>query len=165
MEAGLIVFGVDPGLAGALSVFAHGRLRYVRDMPTLEVGGGTVRRKADAAGIAAIVREWRAEFGPDHELAVIERVAAMPKQGSASTFSLGHSAGTVEAVFLALGCPVEFVTPQAWKKAAGVGADKASSIARATMRWPDLSDLWRRKKDDGRAEAALIGWHGWERFA
>lgn len=54
---------------------------------------------------------------------------------------------------------------QAWKKAAGVGADKATSLARATMRWPDLSDLWRRKKDDGRAEAALIGWHGWERFA
>ena len=161
----MLVYGVDPGLTGAISVFAHGRLRDVADMPVLELGAGKVRRKLDGAGLAAILRGWRAQYGPDHEVAVIERVAAMPAQGSASTFSLGHSAGVIDGVMLAMGCPVEYVAPQAWKRAVGVGADKATSLARATLLWPELSDLWRRKRDDGRAEAALIGWHGWHAWA
>lgn len=161
----MVIYGVDPGLTGAIALFVNGDLWEVRDMPVLHIGGGTVKRKADAAGLAAIVREWRAQVGVDHELAVIERVAAMPQQGVASVFSLGHSAGVAESVMLAIGIPVDFVTPAAWKRAMGIGADKGTARARATLRWPSMASHWQRVKDHGRAEAALIGRHGWERFA
>lgn len=161
----MIVYGIDCGLTGAVSVFVNGELMAVRDMPTRELGGGKVKRKACAAGLAALIREWRAQFGPDAELAVIEQVAAMPGQGVSSMFSLGHSAGVAEAVFLALGISVEHVTPGAWKRAAGLSADKGHARGKASMRWPSMAGEWQRVKDHGRAEAALIGAYGYRLFA
>ena len=161
----MMIYGIDPGVTGAISVMVNGDLLDVRDMPTREEGSGTVKRRACAAGLAAIVREWRVQFGPDAELAVIERVAAMPQQGVASVFSLGHSAGVAESVMLALGVPVEMVTPASWKRAAGIGAEKATARARATTTWPSMAAQWQRAKDHGRAESALIAAHGYRKFA
>jgi crossover junction endodeoxyribonuclease RuvC len=61
----------------------------------------------------------------------------------------------------AAGLPIAFLTPPAWKRAVGIppGKDGAKDAARgeAIRRWPDKSALFARVKDDGRAEAALIG--------
>jgi crossover junction endodeoxyribonuclease RuvC len=162
----VIVYGVDPGLTGALSVFINGELREVRDMPVRDTGStGKTKRKVCAAGLAALVRDWRARFGPDAEMAVIESVAAMPGQGVSSMFSLGHSCGAIEAAFLALGVSVQFVTPGAWKRAAGLSADKGHARGMASLRWPSMAGEWQRVKDHGRAEAALIGAYGHKAFA
>lgn len=161
----MIVYGIDPGLTGAISVFVNGELRDVRDMPTRELGSGTVKRKVCAAGLAATIREWRTQYGPDAELGVIEQVAAMPKQGVSSVFSLGHSAGVAESALLALGVSVEFVTPAKWKRAAGLSSDKAHARGKAILRWPSMAGQWQRAKDHGRAEAALIGAYGHGAFA
>ncbi len=161
----MILYGLDPGLTGAIALAVNGALIDVRDLPVRMEGGGMVKRRIDSAGLAAIVREWRAQLGVDSEMAVIERVSAMPRQGSASTFSLGHTAGAVEAVMLALGCPVEFVAPAAWKRAAGLGRDKADSRARASLIYPAQAGFWTRAKDHGRAEAALLARYGWDRLA
>lgn len=161
----VILYGLDPGVTGAIAVVVNGELRDVRDLPVRIEGGGTVKRRVDAAGLAAIVRDWRSQYGPDSETAMIERVGAMPGQGVASVFSLGHTAGAVEAVMLALGCPVEFVVPAVWKRAAGLGANKADSRARASLLYPAHAGQWSRVKDHGRAEAVLIARHGWDRRA
>lgn len=49
--------------------------------------------------------------------ACIELVHSMPKQGVASSFSFGKSAGYWEGMFDALQIPYMFATPQAWQKA------------------------------------------------
>lgn len=162
----MIVIGIDPGTTGALACLVNGELRGVEDMPVRTVGGSArVQRKVCAAGMASIIRHWRSQYGPDAELAVIEMVAAMPAQGVASVFSLGHSAGAIEGALLAMGCPVEFVAPRKWKGRYGLGNDKGASRAKASLLYPDFAGQWRRVKDDGRAEAVLIGAFGAKVFA
>lgn len=161
----MIVFGVDPGLTGALAVLINGRLVDVADLPVREEGGGTVKRRLDAAVLAAMVREVRRQHGVDSELAVIERVGAMPKQGVASVFSLGHTAGVIEATMLALGVPVEFADPVRWKRLAGLGKDKSDARAKASLLYPEQAGFWRLKGQHNRAEAALIARYGWGNLA
>jgi hypothetical protein len=53
-----------------------------------------------------------------------------------------------------------FLTPSTWKRIADIppGAEhKDVARTRAIARWPAQSDLFRRKADVDRAEAALIG--------
>lgn len=80
----------------------------------------------------------------------------MPKQGVSSSFKFGRSLGLVEGVCDGLGIPVQWVTPNRWKKAMRLGADKEASRQLAIRRWPEQAALFARKKDHGRAEAALI---------
>lgn len=159
----MLIYGVDCGVTGAVAVIQNGELVGIADLPVRQEGSGTVKRRIDPAGLAAIVRDWRARCGVDSELAVIERVAAMPKQGSASTFSLGHSAGAIEAVFAALGCPIEYVAPATWKRAAGISRDKADSRAKASLLFPAHAGNWLRARDHNRAEAVLLAAYGWKR--
>lgn len=50
---------------------------------------------------------------------VVERVHAMPCDGSASAFAFGENFGALQGVLAALGIPYRFVTPQAWQKKVG----------------------------------------------
>ena len=56
--------------------------------------------------------------------------------------------------------PMFEVRPAEWKAALNLGTSKSASRERAMMQWPDDADQWRRARDDGRAEAALIAWYG-----
>lgn len=138
------IIGVDPGLKGAIAFFfpEHGRL-CAEDMP---VANGDV----DAATLAARIQQ----LGPT--VAIVEGVHAMPKQGTASTFKFGKGYGTVLGVLATLGVPTHIVAPTAWKRHFKLNSDKDASRALALRFWPARSDLFGRKKDDGRAEAALI---------
>ena len=53
------------------------------------------------------------------------------------------------------------IAPPSWKRAVGIapGKEGAKDAARseAIRRWPNKAQLFARIKDDGRAEAALIG--------
>lgn len=159
----MLTIGVDPGLSGAIAVCVNGVLREVADLPTVLVGGGSVKRQIDPAALAAIIRDWRARYGVDSEMAAIERVASRPKQGVASVFSLGHSAGIIAGVVAALGVPSAMVAPQVWKRAYMLGKDKAEARAMASGLFPDHAGKWARVKDDGRAEAALLARYAfWE---
>lgn len=157
----MLTYGIDPGLSGAVSVALDGVVRDVRDMPTVQTSAGTVRRQVDPAGLAAVIREWRAAYGVDAEWAVIERVAARPGQGVASVFSFGHSAGCAAGVIAALGIPHELAAPQTWKRAFALGRDKSEARAVASRLCPQLAGQWARVRDDGRAEAALMAIYGW----
>ena len=140
------VLGVDPGLDGAIALLGDGFLA-VRDMPT---AGELKRRVVVAAEAAGIIRAWT----PD--IAVIERVHAMPKQGVTSSFRFGQALGTIEGVLGALLIPIEYVTPQSWKKHFRLSANKDDARLRAIQTWPRIADELRRKKDADRAEALLI---------
>ena len=82
----------------------------------------------------------------------------MPRQGLASTFKFGKGYGTLIGVLAALERPVVRVAPTTWTKALKVGPDKDAHRMRAMETWPQHSGLFSRKKDDGRADAALIAY-------
>ena len=80
----------------------------------------------------------------------------MPGQGVTSMFSFGRSLGILEGTLAGLDIPYTLVTPQVWKKAMGANASKDGAREMAMRLWPSKSELFKRKKDDGRAEAALL---------
>ena len=156
-----VVIGVDPGLTGALAIMVDGYLQHVADMP-VAAGAGTSSNRVQAVELADILEDWMLRFHQPGKscVAVVEQVAAMPKQGVHSVFSLGHSLGVIEAVLLTSRIGVEWVTPSKWKKAMALGDDKKASRAMAQRLYPAASDRFKRVKDDGRAEAVLIA-HWW----
>lgn len=144
----MIVLGFDPGLTGAVARLDPLSLT-VTDMPTCD---GWL----DEHTLAALVN------GAGADLAVIEIQQAYPKQGLSSAFKTGQNYGTLLTV-IALAClPIQKVTAAKWTAALHVGADKDTHRRRAMDLWPSQAALFARKKDDGRADAALIALWGLE---
>jgi len=88
---------------------------------------------------------------------LIERAQAMPKQGASSGFKYGRAVGAIEAVIACCAIPLTIVEPSMWKKFHALrGGDKEAGRQRALQLFPSAHALLARKKDHGRAEAALI---------
>ncbi len=153
-----MIIGIDPGKGGALVLLAEdgGFVDHLL-MPTMKVGKST---RVNGAAIGAWVRAKR-ELYPGRLHAFLERVASMPKQGVASTFSFGHAAGTVEGVIAGAGIPLTLVSPAEWKKSAKlIGTLKDAARSRAIQLYPDLRNLDAIGKGQAIADAILIGRHG-----
>lgn len=151
----MIILGCDPGLTGALAVIdtAGPRLIGVMDMPVLDFGTKT-RRIVDARAVA----EWAATF--DAACAIVEHAQPRQGEGVMGAFMLGKMSGGLESAVAASGLPMHYATPASWKAKAGlIKADKKRSLdlARGLFGSPDA---FRRVKDHGRAEAALLAWFG-----
>jgi hypothetical protein len=138
------VIAIDPGAVSGAYAYTAGGFFTAGDLPVVD-------GQVDAAALAQFVRD---HVGP--ELAVVERVGAMPKQGVASTFRFGKAAGIIEGVLAGAGIPIHYVAPQTWKKHFRLsGTDKEKSRALAIQRHPTVQGL-HLKKHHGRAEALLM---------
>jgi crossover junction endodeoxyribonuclease RuvC len=149
------IIGIDPGLTGAIAILEPDGKLTVHDMPTVEVRRHRkLKREINSAVLAGILT--------GHQLAraFVERVGAMPGQGVSSVFAFGRSTGIVEGILAARLIPVTYVAPQTWRKDQAVRAGKDGSRLRASELLPGYAVEWRRAKDDGRAEAALIALWG-----
>jgi crossover junction endodeoxyribonuclease RuvC len=149
------ILAIDIGVSGAIALLtAEGQLLEVHDMPVLN-DGPAGRRAVNAPLLAEIVYRSHATA------AFIEFVGARPGEGAVGAFAFGRSRGVVEGVLGAAGIPAQHFAPAAWKRAVGIkpGREGAKDAARAEAlrRWPSHAALFARVKDDGRAEAALIG--------
>jgi len=91
-------------------------------------------------------------------VAVIERVGSRPGEAPSFAFQFGRGVGMVEGVLAALHVPTDYVTPQQWQKAVGARDGKDGNRQRAAELFPAYAHLFARKKDDGRADAALMAW-------
>ena len=140
--------GIDPGLSGALVILEDGQpIEWMR-MPTYMVGKSN---RVNGAAVASFIKQTNVDF------AIIELVHAMPKQGVASVFTFGHACGTVMGVLAALEIPVSVITPQEWKKRAGlIGKDKDASRSKALELWPHWRVLDKKGEGQAMADAALI---------
>ena len=148
----MIVIAIDPGLSGAIAVFIDDVLVAVVDMPTHELTrNNKTKRQISASGLAAIFRDYK----PDY--VVVEKVSAMPGQGVTSMFSFGRSFGLIEGIVGAFEIPATYVMPSVWTKGIGRGLGKDASRARACELYPVWEKSFARVKDDGRADAVLIG--------
>ena len=152
-----MILGIDIGVTGAIAILLpDGELLEVFDMPTVDAGKKARRcRVIDARALHRIISG--SLFNTVGSTAYVEDVSAMPKQGVSSVFSLGESRGCVRAALASVEVPTIFVKPQLWKKYYGLlGRDKDASRTRAIELYPSY-DCLSRKKDNGRAEAILIG--------
>jgi crossover junction endodeoxyribonuclease RuvC len=145
----MIRLGIDPGTSGAIAVLRDGELLEVHDAPvTVGVDPALLANLLCTIGASSI------------GMAVVEDQHAMPKNGSQGNFSMGRSFGIVLGCLASAGIPVVTVSPARWKRDMRVTADKGTSRRRACELWPTSADCFKRVKDDGRAEAALIArWH------
>ncbi|ECD6619167.1 hypothetical protein E2327_16855 [Salmonella enterica subsp. enterica] len=147
------VLGIDPGCSGSLVLITEqgGYIDHLA-MPTIKVG---TKSRVNGAAVAA----WLCKYGITH--AYLEQVGAMPGQGTASMFTFGHAAGVAEGILQGLNIPYTLVTPQAWKKSAGlIGSDKDAARSRAIQLYPELRALDAKAKGQAIADALLIARHG-----
>jgi crossover junction endodeoxyribonuclease RuvC len=142
------ILGIDPGITGGIACLRPDGRIEAYDIPTVD---GSV-------DVDTLVRRIRAlEPG----LAIIEKAQAMPKQGVVSVFKYGVAFGALCALVAVSNIPHHLVSPRKWKGYFGLDADKERSRALAIRMWPGCG-LFERKKDHGRAEAALIARYGAE---
>lgn len=157
----MTVIGIDPGARGAIAPLTTMGELIIHDMPAVTIErGGKNKTEIDTAALANMLGGIIETRGRHNLLAVVEKVGAMPGQGVTSMFAFGRSVGQIEGVLAGLKIPVSYVTPQTWQKALAVPKGKDGSRLRASQIMPAYAGEWRRAKDDGRAEAALIAMWG-----
>lgn len=155
---GRLIIGIDPGCSGAIVVMApDGKYIEHMNMPTMKVGA---KSRVNGAATASFLR--RQAYETEGEcVAYLEQVGAMPGQGVSSMFTFGHAVGVVEGILQGLMVPYTLVTPQAWKKTAGlIGSDKDAARSRAIQLYPELRILDQKAKGQAVADALLIARHG-----
>jgi Holliday junction resolvasome RuvABC endonuclease subunit len=139
------ILAIDPGVNGAYAVL--GREGEFLDMGELP----RFAKALSAVELASIFSMHRPE------LAVIEKVASMPGQGVASTFTFGCAYGVCIGVAGGSDVPVSFVTPTRWKTHFRLtGQPKDASRELAIRLYPAVARMLGLKKHHGRADALLI---------
>lgn len=166
----MLVVGIDPGLTGACAVLGPQGLRSVFDLPTMKIPGvgpkALVQRKIDGRALLDLLLA-ACPAGEARPTIVIEAVGTMGGANNAvqTQGSLLRSLGAIETVAECLKCPVEYVSPQSWKRRYGLidpklshKDRKAKAMETARRCYPACSDI-SRAKDHNRAEAILIAHH------
>jgi crossover junction endodeoxyribonuclease RuvC len=152
----MIKIGIDPGLSGAIVIFEDGVPTECYRMPTMKIGAAN---RVNPYALASIIRP--SIYADIETVAYVEQVGSMPGQGVASMFSFGHAAGVIQGVLGAFRIPVKMVTPQSWKKKAGLtGKNKDASRTLAIQMWPDWRELDKKGVGQAYADAAFIALYG-----
>ncbi len=143
-----IICAIDPGVTGAIAFYSPERpeLIWVYDMPLVD---GRVN--------ALELRVMIERFKPS--VVMIEQVGPMPRDGVRQAWRFSAAFTTAHVVCALIGIPIALVTPQKWKKMMGLhGArdGKEYSRKRVIEHFPKCAQYFSRKKDQSRAEAALL---------
>ena len=168
----MIIFGIDPGVSGAISVLENKKVIEVFDMPTMIDGkknkkviealdmptmidGKKNKRQVNGSQVTNIIKE---KLNNDKEtIVVVEQVNAMPGQGVTSMFNFGQSFGVIKGICSALSLPIYFVRPTKWKKHFNlIKTHKEASRTKVIQVYPEISSKLSRKKDSNKADAILI---------
>jgi len=166
-EQELFVIGIDPGYGGAICVLSRNTKEIVSliDMPIhilkKEKNGKTkIEKELDVPTIASYLRKYANQT----QYAFLERVHSMPGQGVAGMFNFGKGYGVLQGVLTTLDIRIIYFEPSVWKILMGLSIDKGDSLKLAIKQFPKSADLFKLKKHDGRAEAALMVWFGRDRL-
>ena len=150
----MIIFGIDPGVSGAICVLKKGKILEVHEMPTM-IDGKKNKKQVNGAEVTNIFLK---EIGDESESRVaIEHVNAMPGQGVTSMFNFGQSFGVIKGICAALKLPIYFVRPAKWKKHFNlINTNKDASRTKVIEIFPYISSKLSRKKDSNKADSILI---------
>lgn len=146
------LLAIDPGKNGAIASFIF------RDAPSSVT-------PATAYELARCIDFHRALKSGDLRV-VIEQVNGAPGQSGPASFNFGKSYGELLGVCIALDVEPVLIRPVDWKGGLGLrrapgetnAKFKGRSLAMARELWPQhAKTFFARAKDDGAAEAALLG--------
>ncbi len=151
----MIIFGIDPGVSGAICVLKEGKILEVYEMPTM-IDGKKNKRQVNGAEVTNIfLKELNNKYKAK---VVVEHVTAMPGQGVTSMFNFGQSFGVLKGICAALKLPIYFVRPVKWKKHFNlIKTNKDASRTKVIEIYPYISSKISRKKDSNKADSILIG--------
>jgi crossover junction endodeoxyribonuclease RuvC len=150
-----MILGIDPGLSGGFAlVGATGTLYQAYPTPVTKKGELDLRE----------IVSRLADQNISH--AYVEFVTSRPRQ--AGQFQFGINTGAIHGILAALDIPMTLVTSAKWKSQYGIKrqhdetyAEKKTEARQIAMqRFPEHAHLFKRVKDDGPAEAALIALYG-----
>ena len=148
------IFGIDPGLSGAIAILEKNKVLSLFDMPVMAEGKKN-KKQLNSAQLVDIIREN--SIGDDEIVVVVEQVNAMPGQGVTSMFNFGQTFGAIKGVCAALNLPIFFVRPSKWKKYFElINSSKDSSRTKVIEMYPSLSSQLAKKKDVNKSDAILI---------
>ena len=148
------VFGIDPGLSGAIAILHKKKVLNLYEMPVMSEGKKN-KKQLNSAQLVDIIREN--SIGDDEIVVVVEQVNAMPGQGVTSMFNFGQTFGAIKGVCAALNLPIFFVRPSKWKKYFElINSSKDSSRTKVIEMYPSLSSQLAKKKDVNKSDAILI---------
>ena len=150
----MIIFGIDPGVSGAISILENKKIIEIFDMPTM-IDCKKNKKQVNGAQVANIIKN---KLGDNKEtIIVVEHVNAMPGQGVTSMFNFGQSFGVIKGICSALSLPIYFVRPTKWKKYFNlIKTNKDASRTKVIEIYPEISSQISRKKDSNKADAILI---------
>ena len=148
------IFGIDPGLTGALAILDEKKIVDVIDLPTMSDGKKN-KKQLNSAHLSQYISDKILDLS--NSVVVVEQVNAMPGQGVTSMFNFGQTFGAIKGVSAALKLPIFFVRPSKWKKHFElINSSKDSSRTKAIEMYPSLSDNLAKKKDVNKSDAILI---------
>ena len=157
----LTVFGVDPGVSGAIAVASYSADTQdltgvtVCNIPKTAVNKEDgIKSSIDIDGLCKFLRSVQTH---PRMVVFMENVHAMPGQGVSSTFKFGEAKGILLGAFASLGAVRYMVPPQTWKSWFNLGKDKKASLELARSLFPQCSI-----KNHNMAEAILILKYGIE---
>jgi len=150
----MIIFGIDPGVSGAISILENKKVIEIFDMPTM-IDGKKNKKQVNGSQVTNIFKE-RLKLNTE-TVVVVEHVNAMPGQGVTSMFNFGQSFGVIKGICSALNIPIYFVRPTKWKKHFNlINTNKDASRTKVIQVYPEISNKLSRKKDSNKADAILI---------
>lgn len=140
--------GIDPGRQGAIAVLDSDTMAVaVHDMPDTTAGLHDL-----IAGLPLI------------KVALLEKPFFPRMIGITNAVKIATAYGTLTGALAWRSISVREIPPVEWKKRLGLSSVKAASREKASMLFPDIAEQFKRVKDDGRAEAAILAWLAKEKF-
>lgn len=161
------ILGIDVGFSGGFAVVTDdGVLCDYQPMPVI-VSKKPTGKKSKKTGRPIIrtithldipmLAEIVEDLQPD--LAVIEKVSSMPKQGIVGAFRFGEQYGAIQGILCTLRISQKVIRPQEWKAKVLAGynkADKGSSLLYVKRRWPVNKIEGTKEQREGQADAICI---------
>ena len=138
----MFYLGIDPG--------AHGGAAVLHDTDIVTYA---MFSKEEFLNIADYLSRRQ-----ERTVCCLEKVHAMPKQGSVSMFNFGVSYGWLKGVLDAKEIAYQEIPPQTWKKEFGLNSQKEKSIEVCRQLFPEANLVPHNHKNahDGIAEAILM---------
>ena len=148
------IFGIDPGLSGAIAILENKKVLDLFDMPVMAEGKKN-KKQLNSAQLVNIIRE---NTDTNNEsVVIVEQVNAMPGQGVTSMFNFGQTFGAIKGICAALNLPIFFVRPSKWKKHFElINSSKDASRTKVIEMYPTLSAQLTKKRDVNKSDAVLI---------
>ena len=148
------IFGIDPGIAGAIAILDRKEIIDVIDLPTMSEGKKN-KKQLNSAHLSQYISSNVKDI--NKSVVVVEQVNAMPGQGVTSMFNFGQTFGAIKGISATLKLPIFFVRPSKWKKHFElINSSKDSSRTKAIEMYPKLSNQLSKKKDVNKSDAILI---------